>query len=311
MRSIFTKFSQVIQDLKKLKISEAQLRNEVMFYAAVHAFKKLTDEKIEKQKPANSFLTVVEDIKNLSYQVYPARRLDSIKLIESNNSKLQISCFELMEHDFRENTHSNVFQYLFDYHFSGNTGPELISNLIDDGKSPISKLTDKLRTKNYRIYREKSTSSGRMDLFIVDKVHKFAIVIENKVLANVALKESEEPEIEKTQLTDYVNYLNEYYQGFDKEYILLSFRKPHKEFFPFRFKSYESLSAIVEKLSSRDPILTQYRLLLRNLQNPVSNKPKRVREATLLIDNEAILPLNNIELINLILYETKSNRHIR
>ena len=35
-----------------------------------------------------------------------------------------------MEHDFRENTHSNVLEYIFDYKLIGTEGADILSDFI-------------------------------------------------------------------------------------------------------------------------------------------------------------------------------------
>lgn len=117
---------------------------------------------------------------------------------------------------------------------------------------------------DYKIYREYYTGDGRIDILIEDKINKFVIVIENKMLSNVAVKEQRERDsVSKTQLSNYVKFISKNYKEFEVFYILLSFY-PQKEEHIGNFiqADYKLLLTVLEEIKTENNIALEYKLLL-------------------------------------------------
>lgn len=201
------------------------------------------------EKPLQQFESLVTDLKVLKRNVLPYRKKQTREIIKTNKHKLKLSSFELMEHNFRENTHSNILEYLFDYSLF-EKGAEILSafigsiNGIEEGERKI--ICEKIAKKNYSVEREKSVGSGRMDIFIYD--NEFALVIENKIYSDVA-KKGEENEMGEslTQLHIYENFVNRNYSSCEKVFLLLSYKQIEKDHKPFIYVTYQQLFDELEK----------------------------------------------------------------
>lgn len=215
---------------------------------------------------------IIFELKKLKWEVLP-KRIDEVRsMVGPNGGEVKISSFELMEHNFRENSHSNVLRYIFDCELIGEIGAEILANFIfkiPDLKN-IEWLSENILKRNYTIEREWVIEKGRIDLFIEDKINRFLIIIENKLLATVANKTEENDSVTKTQLTNYQEYANtSFYDGYTKVFILLSYRKLEEEYPPFVKVDYEYLNDVILKDNdSSDQILNDYKILLHSLSSP-------------------------------------------
>ncbi len=198
------------------------------------------------------------------------------EILESLSTKKELlkdilkpSTFELMAHNFRENTHSNILKYLF-LNSQHNFGSILLGNFIEK-KIKNSILIESINKKKYTIEREKPVSNGRIDLFIIDHENKFLILIENKLLAKIATKDINEVEA-KDQLELYYNYITKKFPSYLKTFILLSYytiTNFHDQYYLF---TYLELYEAVRDLIQNDTSLKEYQKLLRNLLYPIKNK---------------------------------------
>jgi hypothetical protein len=291
--SSYNKFSRVIQQIQTLK---ERLNPEI------NTKKKV----ITPIKPYPHFVKITSELKNLKKQVIDRRKRETQELIDRNRSLLQFSTFELMEHDFKENTHSNVLRYLFDWRFNNEIGSQLLCRFIESIDSDDVKTFSSLIRKNkYTVEREISFGKGRMDLLIRDTVNKFVIVIENKIYASVDVRdEVDEKENQITQLTDYRDYVESTYKTYKKLYILLSHtpiddNEKHK---PFIFTNYKNLYKVLQTEKVNDAIVYQYTMLIHSLAHNITNKQKLNEQANLLKTNKNV-GLNTLEQINGVLYE--------
>jgi hypothetical protein len=186
----------------------------------IEKFNNLIFEFKRLSKPKRAAKTSVELLESLTIltqgfstlveKVYDRRYNETLAIINENRHKVEFSTFELMEHNYRENTHSNILRHIFHHKFI-EVGSKIFADFIlsitnDD------KLYKLILEKEYEIYREYLTNKGRIDLLIEDTKNKFVIVIENKIYADVAVKEvSEEGEIIETQLDNYDDYIDKNY----------------------------------------------------------------------------------------------------
>ncbi len=296
-----TCFNEVIDSLKALKKLPQENNTLSQFLDVIWYFKKVQQQRTERKRGNREQLPELSaTLKALRIQVLPNRRNTSIEYLNQHAHKLRISCFELVDHNFRENTHSNILQYLFDHRFYKHA-PNLLADFLEDYNTKIQDLRGKLLNKNYIIHREKSVGNGRIDLFIEDKKNNFVIVIENKVLADVSTAETEidiDKEVTITQLDIYRRFVTNYYNGFDQEYILLSLKPIDVEHPPYRITDYQKLFEVVKSNPTKDPILEEYSILLRSLLNNIHDKLKLIKIVRKLDDEKANLNLNDIELLN-------------
>ena len=165
-KSDVTKFNKVINDFKVLKLkpnSETKLRNN-----------KLTN-----------FSNLTTDFTELRNKVYPIRLKEIEQLFNEHSHKIKFSSFELMQHNFRENSHSNVLRYIFHHRF-WEEGKDVLSKFIENITND-NELSNLILKSNYEVHREYNTKKygkidfGRIDLLIEDEQNKFVIVIENKI----------------------------------------------------------------------------------------------------------------------------------
>lgn len=250
-----------------------------------------------------SFNEKINEFKKLKSEVYELRLAETKKYILSNKEAFSISPFELMEHNFRENTHSNIWKYLFDYNFSGDNATNTLCELIKQAKKNNSgKIEENLLKKKYSITREFFVGNGRIDLLIKDETNKFVIVIENKVLANISSKKFEddiENTIIKSQLDLYREYFNRSkFQNWEKIFFLISYKNiDNFEDTNFEFLDYKTLYTILKKVQTSDNIWKEYLTLLHCLTNRIYDKHWLIIESRKIINNEKNINLNIFETI--------------
>lgn len=230
----------------------------------------------EREKDYVELYNIVNDLYSLRDEVLPQRANNIKKLLEQKRGKIKISSFSLMQHDFVENTHSNILEYIFDYNLIGNIGSKILSDFVLGINSDISSELSQLILKNgYTIQREYAVSNGRMDLFIHDPSNQFAIIIENKIFASISekdelLNEGESGQV--TQLTYYIRHLKKHYKSCKTLYIILSFKSlDNKNYSPFVVVDYGYLYNILSKYKADDNILSEYKTLLYSINNGMHN----------------------------------------
>jgi len=257
-----------------------------------------------------SFYNAIKEIKSLREEILPVRHNSIRSLLKNSCSRFQISSFTLMEHNFRENTHSNILEYLFDYNLIGPFASEILASFITNISPEFSGLARLIKKNQYEISREFPVKDGRIDLLILDITNKFVIVIENKLLASVSVKTSGEEssfELNKTQLTNYIHFINLKYPNFKKAFILLSYLaidNPEK-YLPFISANYNLLSQVLDEFNfSNDNIFIEYKLLLKSLGNFNPKELKSLRRnylSTLRGENISNYNLNSIEQIRILI----------
>lgn len=253
-----------------------------------------------------SFSTTINDLKKTKESVYQIR-LKELKSTIANNSELfRLSTFELMEHNFRENSHSNILQYLCDYNNLGATSLDIVQKIISSTNTDISKfISDNLIKKNYKVLREYPTEKGRIDILITDKVNKFNIVIENKLLAEISVKEiNDKNEITKTQLDDYYEYINSKFPDYKNLFFLLSYYSYEEELINYEAINYETIYLALKTTTSDDVVLNEYKSLLTSLLTGIDKRS--ISLSIQKVKNNFPIELNSIEKLNkIITYETK------
>jgi len=230
-------------------------------------------EPVEDKDKLIRYGKLLEEFKKLKTETLKVRKEELNLLLndESNLHKLRLSTFELMEYKWKENTHSNVLQYLFNYKWIKG-GEIILSDFIKniDGLENSEKLSQIILTKNYEIIREHSTDERkRIDLLILDKQNEMVIVIENKILSDVAERDSDDELFEerKTQLDDYRKDIEKKYPTFQKAFILLSFKEIERDYPPYKICDYKYLFEILHEVKIDNNILSEYELLLHSLVN--------------------------------------------
>ena len=199
--------------------------------------------------------------------------------IKRNYKKLRISALSLMEYHWNENSHSNILDYLINYN-SFEAGAQILSQMIIDCSTPDKDdLCKKVLKKTYTVDREYKISSGRIDLFILDKEEKFVVIIENKILAEIGETIGEdENSIPVTQLEKYENWCNKIYASYTRLYILLNFSNNHNDTSLFEKISYKQLYDNLKKINSTDNIFDEYLLLLNSVLNPVTHDLSEIKK---------------------------------
>lgn len=224
----------------------------------------------------NDYNIFYENLKKIENEVFKQRRDEAKKMFEEKKDTIKISSFELMEHDFRENSHTNILQYLFDFRFSGKLGATILKSVINSIEKPIAKkITSSIENCTYSTERESPTKDGRIDLLIVDDLEKFVIVIENKILSNIIKKNGEndfeakenQQIVTKTQLTNYKQHVSKKYSDYNTLFILLSYTSQDILDDDFVFLNYEFLYEVLKKIEFYDNVLFEYKLLLESLLN--------------------------------------------
>ena len=283
--------------------------------SVISSFKKLKNVMQQKSGPTppykiKSLYSLTEELRTLKKQILPKRENEIKKHIKKLGDKLKLSSFSIMEYDFHENTHSNILEYIFDYKLMGNEAADLFAEFISYLRGNFTDLSLLIKKKNYIVVRECSVKNGRMDLFIHDKKNKFAIVIENKIFADVSEKELQPDDnlIHKTQLNIYINHLNHNYKTYKKLYILLSYKpiESQEEYKPFISVDYNYLYKIFESFERKikDRIFDDYKILLHSLVNDLyDNKKYLFRQLnSMRNDRKFISPnLNSIEQLRILL----------
>lgn len=307
MKSII-KFDNLIKDLKKLKSSnitfeKSSFEKFSLFVAELSILKANLIIPVDTSIQANKIISVIKSLKALKTKVYNDRLTETKEFINRNPEMFKISSFELMEHNFRENTHSNILKYLFDYSFTNNEGIEALYLLLaeTEGKK-IKKLKSKLLSRKYKIEREFHTGNGRIDLLIKDEFNKLIIVIENKVYASIAEKDfDEEKNVTSTQLDLYKNYFsnNDKYKNWDKVFILLSY-KDIEDFSDTNFEliNYDTLFKVLNEAQFKDNIVKDYLILLHSLTKNIYDKSWLIEQSNFIKSEKGNLNLNTLETIN-------------
>jgi hypothetical protein len=257
------------------------------------------------------FDNLLNELKDLKTKVYPKRRAEAQLAFEHNKSALQLSSFELMEYNFRENSHSNVLGYLFDYTLIGDKAIEILCNVIKLFEENNTSIINNIEQKKYTVTREKTTQENkRIDLFIEDNANEFVIVIENKILSEVTQRVSlmENAElISRDQLDDYTRFINTRYPSYTSLFILLQLRNDEKDYEPFKKINYKQLEEILINIHDlKDDIFIDYKRLLKSLNKNIDRKKKIIllQKANALNSKKEIkLILTEIEQIKTLSYE--------
>lgn len=258
---------------------------------------------------AISLFLLTKELKIFKKRILPMREKEIKNQIKKLGNKLKLSSFSLMEYDFHENTHSNILEYIFDYQLIGNEAADFLAAFISGLKENSDDFSSLIKERKYLIEREFTVKNGRMDLFIYNEKNKFAIVIENKIFAEIAEKEilPEEDLTHKTQLDFYINHLNNYYSGYKKLYILLSYKQIQKseEYKPFVSVDYNYLYNTLESFENiKDSIFNDYKILLYSLINNIyKNKKDIFKQINSLRKNRKIVStsVNSLEQLRILL----------
>lgn len=282
-KNSFEKFSLLVTELSFLRANSIQT----------------VDTSIKTKK----LMSVIKSLKTLKTKVYNGRLAETKEFINQNPEMFKISSFELMEHNFRENTHSNILKYLFDYNFTNNEGIEALHLLLAETEAKrIKNLKAKLLSRKYKIEREFHTGNGRIDLLIKDEFNKLIIIVENKVYASIAEKDfDEEKNVTSTQLDLYKNYFsnNDKYKNWDKVFILLSY-KDIEDFSDTNFEliNYDKLFKVLNEADFKDNIVKDYLILLHSLIKNMYDKSWLIEQSNFIKSEKGNLNLNTLETIN-------------
>ena len=307
MKSII-KFENQIKEFKNLKslnitFQKSSFKKFSLFVTELSILKANSIIPVESSIQTNKIISVIKSLKSLKAKVYNNRLTETKEFINRNPEMFKISSFELMEHNFRENTHSNILKYLLDYSFTNNQGIEALYLLLAEtqGKK-IKKLKSKLLSRKYKIEREFYTGKGRIDLLIKDEFNKLIIVIENKVYARISEKDfDEEKNVTSTQLDLYKNYFlnNDKYENWDKVFILLSY-KDIENFSDTYFEliNYDMLFKILNEVHFKDNIVKDYLTLLHSLTKNIYDKSWLIEQSNFIKSEKGNLNLNILETIN-------------
>jgi hypothetical protein len=272
--------------------------------AEFRVLKSLKDKCVLKN--SSPFTNIVMEIKKSKDIIYK-QRLDDLKRAVSNNNELfRISTFELMEHNFRENSHSNILQYLCDYNNLGQESVNVLKGFLSPINNDVSAfIIEKLGNKSYKVIREYPTEKGRIDILITDKQNKFNIIIENKLLAEISVKEiNEKNEVTKTQLDDYYDYINGKFEGYQNLFLLLSYYSYDEEINNYFKINYETVYLSLKNIKTDDVILSEYKSLLTSLLTGVDKN--MISLSIQKLKNDLPIELNTIEKLNKIIsYETE------
>ncbi|MGB3948497.1 MAG: PD-(D/E)XK nuclease family protein [Bacteroidia bacterium] len=295
----FTELVDFFRERKQINNSTLERFDKVIF-----EFKRLKSglkcDSKNSPETLSSFIKLIDDYKLLVENVYPKRLEETEKLLDENLNKIAFSALELMDYDYRENSHSNILRYLF-HHKLWSSGSDVLSRFIEKVTSDIE-LSQSILDSNYEIYREFYTKNGRIDLLIEDHKNKFIIVIENKILSNVAIKEySEDRRVLVTQLDNYRNYVQENYSNYKTCFILLSLNEEEGvETKPFIKTNYKLVLEILDMLETSNNIVVDYKTLLNSI---IYDQYGRYGKEWLLelhnkIKNKKRISLNTLEIAN-------------
>lgn len=307
MKSII-KFDNFLKDLKKLKSSNIDFEKNgfkkfSLLVAELSLLRANSTTPVDTSVQTKKIISVIQSLNALKAKVYKERLAETKEFIYQNPEMFKMSSFELMEHNFRENTHSNILKYLFDYSFTNNAGIEALYLLLaeTDGKN-IKNLKSKLLSRKYKIEREFHTGNGRIDLLIKDEFNKLIIIIENKVYASIAERDfDEEKNVTSTQLDLYKNYFlnNDKYKKWDTVFILLSYRDI-EDFSDTNFEliNYDMLFKVLNEANFKDNIVKDYIILLHSLTKNIYNKSWLIEQSNFIKSEKGNLNLNTLETIN-------------
>ena len=274
------------------------------FCELISTFVRLKPKKevISKEEIVTQFSNLTNDLGILKEKVYPLRLAETKSIIEANRHKIQFSTFELMEHNFRENTHSKVLKYLFHHKFiEEGKGSQILSKFIY--KTTKDKELSKLILNNtYQIFQEHVIEEGRIDLLIRDdnSDKPFLIIIENKINANLGKKEkSKKGEITKTQLDIYKKFAEDRFSGYRHCFILLSYKPIEKNvnLCGFIDTNYDGLIEILNNTECNDNVLNEYRKLLYSIKK-LGYEQESLIDLMYSLDNDKIMSLINLQQIN-------------
>jgi hypothetical protein len=199
---------------------------------------------------------------------------------------LRPSVFELMDHNFRENSHSNVLEYLF--------RPSRSRNATDVWRAFLRSVAPAEAgawgSEEYDVCREyplhHNGEHGRIDLLVIDKKHKRLVAIENKVTAELGIRDGY-----GTQLDFYSAALKDAFPDFSSTRILLSHTPQEAVSAEWTVASYEHVLKALDEDLSGDLIVAEYRrLLLCILRGTGVDQLRAVRTK---LDTNADLPFLN------------------
>jgi hypothetical protein len=307
MKSII-KFDNLIKDIKILKssniaVDKTSFEKFTLLVAELSFIKANSIKLVDTSIQTNKIISLLKSLKSLKAKVYDDRLAETKEFINQNPEMFKISSFELMEHNFRENTHSNILKYLFDCSFTNTEGIEALYLLLSEteGKK-IKNLKAKLLSRKYKIEREFHTGNGRIDLLIKDDFNKLIIVIENKVYASIAEKDfDEEKNVTSTQLDLYKDYFstNEKYKNWDKIFILLSYKKIEDfNHTNFELINYDMLFKVLMEANFQDNIVKDYLILLHSLTKNIHDKSWLIEQSNYIKSERGNINLNTLETIN-------------
>ena len=300
MNKVTNDFSTLVNFFKTAK--KVKSSKQFQFNSLVVDLKQLRHQlhepKNHKANKITSFVALLNDWIPLKESVYPSRYSETQKILQENSEEIIFSSFELMEHNYCENTHSNILRYVFHHKF-GNFGKLILSELILQVTNDIA-LKNLILKGNYNIHREFFTENGRIDLLIEDKKNNFIIVIENKILADIAIKEySEDNTISRTQLDNYTNFISSKYFNYKICYILLSlYPDAYINTGKFMQTDYETLFAILNNIKTENNIIKEYKVLLKSLINFQYDKEWLIELNNKLQSKKKINSLNTFEIAN-------------
>jgi len=257
------------------------------------------DKQVESRNNClNNFIALTKEYAALSKIVYETRYNETANLLALNENEISFSSFELMEHDYRENSHSNILRHIFHHKFwdlGSIVLAKLIKRITNDDTIPSL-----IMKSNYEIHREFFAKTGRIDILIVDKKNNFVIVIENKVLASIAIKEYfEDNTISKTQLHNYSKFISSNYFGFKSCFILLSlYPDTTTELEQFIQTDYNSFLEILNEIDTDNNIVNDYKILLKSITNYQYDKEWLIELNNKLKRKAIVDSLNTFEIAN-------------
>jgi|ERR1035437_1024238 hypothetical protein len=278
------------------------MTREQVFDKIILDFKSLHSLKSDRLiSVRSSFVSIVDGLKQTKDSIYNQRITDLKTALTSRSHLIRLSTFELMEHDFRENSHSNVLQYIFDYSNLGEDSISILLQLILTTNTDTSKyISTNLTKKNYKVFREHPTENGRIDILISDDINKFNIVIENKLLANISVKEmNEKKEVTKTQLDDYYDFINKKFKEYKNLFFLLSYYTHDDEINNYEKINYETIYSAIKDIYSEDVVLSEYKSLLTSLITGIDKQ--EISSALQKVKANSSILLNSIEKLNKII----------
>lgn len=212
---------------------------------------------------------------------------------------LRPSIFELMDHNFRENSHSNVLEYLF--------RPSQSRNATGVWRAFLQHVAPREASvwggAEYEVFREHALShkgeNGRIDLLVIDRKQKRLVAIENKVNAELGARDGY-----GTQLDFYSAALENAFPGFVFTYILLTYVPQEGVSAQWTTASYEHVLRALDEDSSGDLVVTEYRRLLHCLLREIAVSD--LRAVLERIESQSDLPsLTEMNQLKDYLHETK------